>query len=69
MKAFYSNSFREHYPVGTGVVVVAENADEAAKLLQAELKKCELKQKITEAHVIEITLDKPQVVILTDGNY
>lgn len=66
MKVFTCNSFKGHYPVGVGAVVMAEDAKEAATLLEAVLVDRGLQQDIAPEQMVEM---QHQVVILCDGNY
>ncbi len=69
-KIYTNNSFLGHWPVGTSAVVIAENATEAAYLLNEELKKHNLKSNVPENHMEEFpSNDDEKVRILQDGNY
>jgi hypothetical protein len=68
-KVFVCTGFTGYYPVGTAAVVMAENAEQAAKMLGDELKRIKLKQPkpgILPDAMQEFT---DGVEILCDGNY
>jgi hypothetical protein len=63
---FTCTSFDGHWPVGTSAVVNAESHDDAAKILEQELAKHGLPQKISAMQMVQFT---EQVKILQDGDY
>ena len=63
---FTCDSFDGHYPVGVAAVVDAENATEAARLLQNELIGHGLPQNIDPEQMEPLSR---KVTILCDGNY
>jgi hypothetical protein len=67
-RIFTNNTFTGHYPVGTAAVVRAENKVEAAKLLNAELKRLGLPAKVPSSEMIEFAIEE-HVSILCDGDY
>jgi len=69
MKIFTAKKFTGYWPVGTAAVIVARNVKEAVMLLEEELKKRGLSQKISPDSLVELNLNKETVVILRDGNY
>jgi hypothetical protein len=69
MKAFWNTAFFGHWPVGTAAIVVAHEPDDAAALLEAELAKQGLPQKIDASQMFEIDLSATGVVVLNDGEY
>ena len=69
MKIYFNRTFKGHYPVGTSAVIVAESRVAGRKLLEAELERHGLLQKIPAADMQEIDVTEAQVVILCDGNY
>ena len=75
MKVYYCDEFKGFYPVGTAAVVIAENKVQAKKILFAELRAIGLsgvkhdKTAITAKDLVEISLDKANVVVISDGNY
>lgn len=68
MKTYTNTSFTGHYPVGTAAVVRARNAEEAAELLNAELRTHGLRGNVTAADM-DPMLRKERVIILCDGDY
>ena len=64
---FTNNTFEGHWPVGTAAVVEADNCYAAAGLLEKELEKQGLKQKIS--HNSMIPKHDKKVVILCSGDY
>lgn len=68
MNIYTNNSFGGHWPVGTAAVVQAENAEEAAAILNAELERIGLRGDATAGDMIPLPSGKG-VVILNDGNY
>lgn len=69
MRIFTCNSFRGHWPVPTAAVVIAEDVNEAAELLEAELAKQGLKQDISTGEIVEISIAGKAVHVLSDGEY
>jgi len=54
--------------VGTAAVVVARDAKQAAELLEAELDRLGLRQKVDPAGLVEMDLSAPKAVVLLDGD-
>lgn len=69
MKVFYNTSFDGHYPVGVCAIVVASDANFAAKRLEIELKKAGLAQEISIESMKEIDITDPKAHILLNGDY
>jgi hypothetical protein len=69
MKVFTNTEFSGHWPVGTAAVVVAADADAAAFLLEKQLAKQGLSQKIKATEMVEIDLTTQGVTVLRDGDY
>lgn len=71
MKVWTNNCFTGHYPVGTAAVVVAEDATDAAELLNQSLRDMGLPGDAEAGEMVEITIaeDTTSVTILCDGNY
>jgi hypothetical protein len=67
MYVFTCNDFEGFYPVGTAAVVVANNEEEAKKMLIDELDKRGLPQ--TDPTLTFVHTLSPSVHILCDGNY
>lgn len=71
MNVYYNNTFEGHYPVGVAAVVIAQNPEIAADMLNEHLKSIGLEQEdpVVAAQMTRITTATPKVVILNDGNY
>lgn len=65
MKVYTSNDFTGFYPVGTAMVIVASNADEALTIAK---NKCNSIGLTFDGTLDELDLN-PQAVILCDGDY
>lgn len=68
MKTYTNTSFTGHWPVGTAAVVLAETAEEAAELLNVELRSRGLPGDAT-AGDMDLLDRKVRVTVLNDGNY
>ncbi len=68
-KVFTNTTFHGHWPVGSAAVVVAFDAETAAKELQAILASEGLYQDIKPEDMVEIPFDTAGCYILVDGNY
>lgn len=68
MKIYTNTSFTGHWPVGTAAVVRAETAEEAAEILNAELRRNGLRGDATAGEMDPMPPGKG-VVILNDGDY
>lgn len=68
MKLWTNNQFKGRYPVGTGAVVVADTAEEAADYLSLFLNEIGLPNAKIE-HMEEMPFVDGQVRILCDGDY
>ena len=68
MKTYTNTSFTGHWPVGTAAVVRAINAEEAAEILNAELRRTGLPGDASAGEMIPL-LRKQNVIVLNDGNY
>ena len=69
MKVWFCTQFNGHWPVGTAAVVVADTAMQACYLLETELVKVGLSQKLQPDWFERIDTSKPNALILLDGNY
>ena len=69
LKLFTCNSFKGHYPTGTAAVVLAPSEEEAAALLEKELKNMGLAQSIKPDQMNYCKFSNSKVIILNDGNY
>lgn len=69
MNVYINNSFTGHWPVGTAAVVVAQNSVMAAEMLEEELKKQDLSQKIDPKAMERLSTYRPSVTILNNGDY
>jgi len=69
MKVYTCTQFKGHNPVGSAAVVVAPSKFMAVIVLEHELAKCGLHQKIPQGMLKEMPMDKENAVILCDGGY
>ena len=70
MKVFTCTEFTGFWPVGTAAVVVATNRKKAKELLEAAIKLDGLPETtIDSKDIVELNIDKPNAVILRDGDY
>lgn len=69
MNVYFNTSFKGHYPVGTSVLVIAENHQEAAQLLERELAEYGLAQEVKPYEMQEVKTDKKRIRILQTGDY
>ena len=76
MKVYYTDDFEGHWPVGTSAVVVARDRTHATKILKKELEnnalgKLEVRYGDKQGKPIffEVDLNKPNAVIINDGDY
>ena len=69
MKVWVSTKIEGHYPVGTAVVVVAENEEQACAFLENELAAHGLPQAVTPDMLERVPLGLPGALVLNDGNY
>lgn len=66
LRVFTSDDFTGRYPVGTAMVVIAINEDEALILAKKSCEQCGLK---FDGTLKEIDVSKPDSYILNDGDY
>ena len=70
MKVFTCvNDFDGFWPVGTSALIIADDAEHAKVLLEAELDKIRLGQIVPYESIKEVSLDEPKAIILNDGDY
>lgn len=69
MKTWTCNDFEGHWPVGTALVVTADNVELAIKMIEEELDKRGLPQKIEPKQLIPLPTRHRHVRILCDGDY
>lgn len=69
MNIYTCTSFEGHWPVGSAAVVVAESADGAAELLNAELRSRGLKDNLNTGDFELVDTATPKAIVLCDGNY
>ena len=69
MKTWACNSFIGHYPVGTALVVTADNVELAITMIEAKLAEIGLPQTITPEQLIPLPTHRRHVRILCTGNY
>lgn len=66
LKVFISSDFTGHYPVGTALVIVAKNYDEALALARKSCKQYGLD---FDGTLDRVDLCKPDSYMICDGNY
>lgn len=66
---FTSTKFEGFYPVGVAAVVIADDHDEAARILNKKLGESGLAKNSAMPCDMELLTDEKQAVILCDGNY
>lgn len=69
MKIYTNTSFKGHYPVGAAAIVAAKSPEEAAEILNAELKTVGLEPTAKAEGMKLFTPTKDRVRILVDENY
>jgi len=70
MKIYTCTNFKGHYPVGTAAVVVANNRQEAERVLEDELHNLNLPQdRHWEPRLTEALTDTAYAIILNTGDY
>lgn len=69
MKVYTNKEFNGLWPVPGTAVVAAEDADQAAKILNDELRSRHLAGDAKPADMKEFNTDAAGVVVLCDGNY
>jgi hypothetical protein len=69
LRAFTNNTFAGYWPVGSAAVVVAPDAEEAAKLLNEKLESIHLEGKVEASDMLPLPMDVPLVCVLCDGDY
>jgi len=69
MKTWTCNSFIGHYPVGTALVVTAENITMALLMIEAKLAEIGLPQTIDPAKLELFPTNKRDIRILRNGDY
>ena len=69
MATWTCNNFKGHYPVGTALVVTADNIALAILLVEDKLKEIGLPQTIDPEQLIPLPTHHRHIRILCDGNY
>lgn len=69
MNVYTTTKFKGHYPIGSAAVITATSKEHAVELLEAELTRIGLAQKITVDQIEELDVAMPKAVVLVDGNY
>ncbi len=69
MYVYYCDNFAGHNPVGVSAIVVAEDIHVAKLLLETELAKDGLEQKLEYEQIKLLTRSTRQVKILNNGEY
>lgn len=67
MRVYWSNDYDRLYPVPATAIVVADNEDQARKLLEDRLRQSNLKTTGFTLHCAESA--EPAVVAFDDGDY
>lgn len=68
MRLFTTDDFEGVWPVGVAAMVIAETHEQATELMTEALIKAGLKPH-NKFHFTEYNLEKPQAVILQNGDY
>ena len=68
-KVWLNTSFNGRYPVGTAAVIVAATSNEAANLLNQELRSRGLADTAMPDQFSELSIAAPTAVVLCDGDY
>lgn len=68
MKIFTNNTFEGFYVACTAAVVVAENAWDAARILNAALDASGLNGTVESSQMVELDVNKEHAVLLCDGS-
>ena len=69
MKTWTCTTFTGHWPVGTALVVTADNIEVAIELVEKELAQHNLSQEIKPEQLIPLPTHHRHVRILRDGEY
>lgn len=69
MAVWLNTDFHGHWPVGTSAVIVADNKAQATELLEAELVRIGLPQKVAPQSMVELCTTSPGAVVLQNGDY
>jgi len=69
MNVYVCTDHKGHYPVGVSSLIVAENEDEARRLLIAELAEHSLKQGDKPFSLRLMNVSSPRAYVLQDGDY
>jgi predicted RNase H-like HicB family nuclease len=69
MKTWTCTTFTGHWPVGTALVVTADNIELAIELVEKELAQHNLPQEIKPEQLIPLPTHHRHVKILRDGEY
>jgi hypothetical protein len=69
MMTWTCNNFTGHNPVGTALVVTADNIEQAILMIERELIACNLPQTIKPEQLIPLPTHHRHIRILCDGDY
>lgn len=69
LKTWTCNNFKGHWPVGTALVVTADNIDLAITLIEGKLKEIGLEQTIQRTQLVPLPTHHRYIRVLNDGNY
>lgn len=69
MNTYTCTQFSGFWPVGSAAVAVANTPEEAATLINQQLKEIGLPGDAEEKDMVPMDISKPHAVILLDGNY
>ena len=66
---FRLTEFTGHYPVGTAAVVIANDEDQACRMLEDILLENGLRQEIKPEMLKRVSMGATRAILLCDGNY
>lgn len=69
MNTWTCNNFKGHWPVGSALVVTADNIELAIMIVERKLREEGLQQTIKPEQLIPLPTHHRYVRILVDGNY
>lgn len=69
MKLWTCTEFTGHYPVGTAALVVANDEEQACRMLEDVLLANGLRQEIKPEMLKRVSMGATRAILLCDGNY
>lgn len=69
LRVWTCTTFEGHHPVGTSAVIVADDKEEARRLLNSALICAYLPPLLDKDELVELDLEKAHAVVLQDGDY